>query len=98
MLELKNITICLKNEDRYIAENFSFTLHQGEKAVMIGEEGNGKSTLLKYIYQQNLVEDYCKCSGTVISKGKMAYLPQMMEESCSTLSLAEYFGAPCRYV
>ncbi len=91
MLELKNITICLKNEDRYIAENFSFTLHQGEKAVMIGEEGNGKSTLLKYIYQQSLVENYCRCSGTVISKGKMAYLPQMMEESCGTLSLAEYF-------
>ena len=92
MLELKNITICLKNDDRLITDNFSFTLNYGEKAVIIGEEGNGKSTLLKYIYQPDLVEEYCRCSGNVITKGKLAYLPQMMEESCYGLSLAEYFG------
>ena len=89
MLELKNITIRLKNDERYITDNFSFTLNDGEKAVIIGEEGNGKSTLLKFIYQQSLIEEYCSCSGDVITKSKMAYLPQVMEES--TLSLTEYF-------
>lgn len=91
MLELKNITISLKNDGRYIVNDFSFTLNRGDKAVIIGEEGNGKSTLLKFIYEQDLVEKYCNCSGNVITKGKIAYLPQFMEESHNALSLAEYF-------
>ena len=45
MLQLKNITIHLKEDGRYITDNFSFTLNRGDKAVIIGEEGNGKSTL-----------------------------------------------------
>lgn len=92
MLELKNITIHLKKDGRCIADNFSFTLGRGEKAAIIGEEGNGKSTLLKYIYQQELVEPYCSYSGEVLKKGRAAYLPQFMEESAGALSLAEYFA------
>lgn len=96
MLELKNITITLKTDGRHVAEGFSFTLGRGDKAVIIGEEGNGKSTLLKYIYDPALVWDYCECSGEAAPKGRMAYLPQMMEESKYALSLAEYFG-DCPY-
>lgn len=92
MLELKNITISLKNDGRYITDNFSFTLNNGERAVIIGEEGNGKSTLLKFIYGQKLIETYCSCSGEVITKDKMAYLPQVLDEGCAVLSLAEYFA------
>lgn len=91
MLELKNITISLKKDGRCITDNFSFALNRGEKAVIIGEEGNGKSTLLKFIYDQSLTEAYCHCSGEVITKDKMAYLPQTMEDSCASLTLAEYF-------
>ncbi len=92
MLELRNITISLKKDDRCIVDNFSFSLSRGEKAVIIGEEGNGKSTLLKWIYQKELVKEYCNSSGEVIAKGKMAYLPQMMEEKICKLTLLEYFG------
>ena len=51
MLELRNITIHLKKDGRCIADDFCFTLKSGEKAAIIGEEGNGKSTLLKYVYE-----------------------------------------------
>ena len=98
MLELKNITVNLKNDGRYIADDFTFALNRGEKAVIIGEEGNGKSTLLKFIYERELVEEYCDCSGEVISKGKMAYLPQIMEADCGALSLAEYFESSEYYM
>ncbi len=98
MLELKNITICLKNDGRCIADAFSFTLNRGEKAVLIGEEGNGKSTLLKFIYGQRLISHYCDCSGDVIAKGKTAYLPQIMDERCYPLSLAQYFEASEYYM
>ncbi len=92
MLELKNITISLKKDDRVLTDHFSFTLLPGDKAVIIGEEGNGKSTLLQFIYQKRLIEDYCNCSGNVISKAKLAYLPQTMDAGCNPLSLAEYFA------
>lgn len=91
MLELKNVTICLKNDGRTLVDDFSFALNRGDKAVIIGEEGNGKSTLLKYIYQRQLIDGYCDCEGDVTAKGKTAYLPQTMEED-GVLSLAEYFG------
>lgn len=78
MLELRNITISLKNDGRIITDDFSFTLDHREKAVIIGEEGNGKSTLLKFIYQRELIEKYCDCSGGEKVKVQLARL--LMDE------------------
>ena len=61
MLELKNVYINLISDSRQIVENFSFALNRGDKAVIIGEEGNGKSTLLKYIYDEKLI-GYCNAA------------------------------------
>lgn len=91
MLELKNINIALKKDGRQIVSDFSFSLNRGDKAVIIGEEGNGKSTLLKYIYNPVLTEDYCDSSGEIIKKGKLAYLPQMIDSRYNNCSIAEYF-------
>ena len=44
---------------------------------MIGEEGNGKSTLMKWIYDPELVEDYIEYSGEKVINGeRLGYLPQ----------------------
>ncbi len=91
MLELNNISLYLKQDDRALAENFSFTLGRGDKAVLIGEEGNGKSTLLKAVYDRCLVEAYCDFSGKIIARGKLAYLPQAMGEELRKRPVAEYF-------
>ena len=77
MLELLNITIDLTQDNRKLTDNFSFSLMPGDKAVIIGEEGNGKSTLLKYIYDPSLTESYCEVSGKVIKRGRTGYLSQM---------------------
>ena len=91
MLELRNISLYLKRDDRALAEDFSFTLGRGDKAVLIGEEGNGKSTLLKAVYDRSLVEGYCAFSGEVTAHGKMAYLPQMMGEELKSRTVAGFF-------
>ncbi len=57
MFQIKNVTIVHRKDLRTLAEDFSFVLNPGDKAVMIGEEGNGKSTLLKWIYDPELVAD-----------------------------------------
>ena len=91
MLELKDLSIYLKKDGRALLEDFSFTLEKGDRAVVIGEEGNGKSTLLKAIVDPRLIEDYCEVSGFVRVRGRLGWLPQMMEESLAGLTLEEYF-------
>ena len=46
MLQVKNLNIYHKKDLRPLAANLSFTLNDGDRAAIIGEEGNGKSTLL----------------------------------------------------
>ena len=63
MLQIKNLSITHKKDLRVILNDFSCVLNDGDKAVIIGEEGNGKSTLLKWIYDEKLVDDYCETEG-----------------------------------
>ena len=98
MLELKDICLQMKADGRMLADGFSFTLGRGDKAVIIGEEGNGKSTLLKFIYDRSLTESYCDCSGTVIARGRIAWLSQLMDEDLSGVTLAEFFGGTEYYL
>ena len=77
---------------RKIIENLNYTLKSGVKCAVIGEEGDGKSTLLKYIYDKNSISNYCTASGQVIKRGKLCYLSQFSEEKDSSLSVAEYLS------
>lgn len=56
-------------------EKFNLVLNKGDKAVIIGEEGNGKSTLIKWLYDPMLVEDYVEKEGTPVN-----YLDQSGEK------------------
>lgn len=91
MLEIKNLSLALRADGRPLAQNFSFTLNRGDKAVLIGEEGNGKSTLLKYLYNPALVEPYCEGTGQVLCRGRAAYLPQLPEPALLGQTVAQLF-------
>ena len=81
MLQVKHLTLTHRKDLRTLAEDFSFVLNNGDKAVVIGEEGNGKSTLLKWIYDPGMVEDYCEWSGEIAGDpGPMGYLAQDLSE------------------
>ena len=55
MLQIKNLTITHRKDLRTMLEDFQLVLNDGDKAVIIGEEGDGKSTLLKWIFDPALV-------------------------------------------
>ena len=58
MIEIKNLSI--KVNDRYLVKNLSLNLNRNDKLAIIGEEGNGKSTLLKCIINKcNYAEITC---------------------------------------
>lgn len=82
MLQVKNLTITHKKDLRTILSDFNFVLNDGDRAVIIGEEGNGKSTLLKLIYNPQLVEDYVEYSGEVLrGQQKLGYIAQELSEA-----------------
>lgn len=92
MLQIKNLTILHKKDFRVILENFSCVLNDGDKAVIIGEEGNGKSTLLQWIYCPESVEGYCEATGERMIQGeKLGYLPQELPVGDWDKSIYEYF-------
>ena len=82
MLQINHLTISHKKDLRTILEDFSFVLNRGDKAVLVGEEGNGKSTLLRWIYDPALIEDYAEARGIRNVQGEiLAYLPQELPEA-----------------
>ncbi len=74
MLQIKNLNITHKKDLRVLLQDFSCVLNDGDKAVIIGEEGDGKSTLLKWIYTPELIEEYAEAAGERIVNGeRLAY-------------------------
>ncbi|MBR5065654.1 MAG: ABC-F family ATP-binding cassette domain-containing protein [Oscillospiraceae bacterium] len=93
MLQIKDIELIHSRDLTVMVRDLSCTFNSGDKAVIIGEEGEGKSTLLKYIYDPALVEDYAECSGEVLMTGeKAAYLPQTLPEDLRDAAVDEYLG------
>lgn len=91
MLNIKNLSIYHKKDLKPIVENFSFTLNNEiRKFAIIGEEGNGKSTLLKAIVNPELVESYVEISGDISVKNEIiGYLPQSVGNGWNELSAQE---------
>lgn len=68
-------------------------LNDGDKAVIIGEEGNGKSTLMKWIYNPSLVENYIEADGErIMGHERLGYLPQEMLDEDKEKTIYEYFS------
>lgn len=89
MLEVRNLAIHIDKENRTIIDNLSFTLNRGDKFAVIGLEGNGKSTLLKAIYNPQSL-DYCDVKGVINIKGKVGYLPQTILEEWYDVPVYDY--------
>ena len=54
MLQIRDLTVTMKKDLRDLLRGFTFALNPGDKAAIIGEEGNGKSTLLKLILREEV--------------------------------------------
>ncbi|MBO5070687.1 MAG: ABC-F family ATP-binding cassette domain-containing protein, partial [Roseburia sp.] len=93
MIQIKNLTITHRKDLRTIVNDFSMVLNEGDKAALIGEEGNGKSTLLKLIYDETLVEDYVEYTGEIIKNGaRIGYLAQELAAAQKEMTIYEFFS------
>lgn len=94
MIQLNNVSIYVTESGRALVDGISFTLNPRDRTVIIGEEGNGKSTLLKLIADPALIEDHAEYTGT-ISRGRhrIGYLAQETTAAELSMRIPEYVGA-----
>lgn len=93
MIQIKNLTLTHKKDLREILTDFNLVLNKGDKAVIIGEEGNGKSTLMKWIVNPEYIEDYIEADGELIKGNEIfGYLPQELSEEDKSRTVYDYFS------
>ena len=92
MLQIRHLTITHLKDLKDLVNDLSLTVNTSDKIAIIGEEGNGKSTLLKLLMNDALISDYVSYTGEIQkSYNRYAYLPQTLPENERKLSLNDYF-------
>jgi len=91
MLELRDLTIETIN-GKPLVSNLDLVLNEDDKMAVIGEEGNGKSTLLKAMHNSKEIEKYCYLSGEVLKNDLIiGYLEQSLNTNWDKSYVYEYF-------
>lgn len=90
MIKINHLTITQSKDLRDFVSDLSMTIQDGEKVAIIGEEGNGKSTLLKILMGEALSDFTIK--GDIQSDYQsIAYIPQKLPEDLKNRTLHDYF-------
>ena len=93
MFDIINLNIYLNKNGRKIVENLSFSAGKNDKIAIIGEEGNGKSTIIKAIAGDASIYDYATVTGKWNNKKLVVgYLPQSLSSEVLNLTVIEYFA------
>ena len=90
MIKINQLTITQNKDLRGLISDLNITIQDGEKVAIIGEEGNGKSTLLKTLMGERL-EDFTIRGDIQSDLQALAYIPQHLPEELKKKSLQDYF-------
>ena len=90
MIKINHLTITQNKDLRDLVSDLNITIQDGEKVAIIGEEGNGKSTLLRTLMGERLADFSIR--GEIQSDlQSLAYIPQHLPEELNKKSLQDYF-------
>ncbi len=93
MIQLKHLNITMKKDLRPLVRDLDLTLGPGDKIAVIGEEGNGKSTLLKVLADPEAAEEYVQWSGTLRLDGAvLGVLEQEVSPRDAARPVLDYCG------
>ena len=90
MIKINHLTITQNKDLRDLISDLNITIQDGEKVAIIGEEGNGKSTLLKTLMGERL-EDFTIRGDIQSDLQSLAHIPQHLPEKLKKKSLQDYF-------
>lgn len=88
-MQIKNLTIRLKKDGRTIIDNLTFSINDSDRLALIGEEGNGKSSLLKAITNYDELLSYAEISGEISRDETIAMVPQIATSDVLYKSLSD---------
>lgn len=91
MLEVNNLSIKDIKGNRFLVKDLSFVVNPGDKVAIIGEEGNGKTTLLRAIFKDEKINDTFEITGSIKTKGKIKFLRQFFSEEWLNESVESFF-------
>lgn len=96
MLRASHLTLVDEQHERTLVKDLSFLVTPGDKIAVIGEEGNGKSSLLKVLLGER--PPHLAISGTIEKEGRVGYLEQDIrgrwgDDNVVDFLLAEHPGA-----
>ncbi|MGO4937327.1 ATP-binding cassette domain-containing protein [Fundicoccus sp. Sow4_H7] len=91
MLQINHLSISHTKSLNPLIKDLSFTINPGDKIAVIGEEGNGKSTLLKWIMQDKNLDNHFIIEGQMINHfSRLTYLPQSLPSQLENLTIEDY--------
>lgn len=91
MLSVRKLSVTHQKDLRELVHDLSFTVSRGDRLALIGEEGNGKSTILKLIAAPEEALAYCTYTGDICFAGeKLGYLPQEVPQSKRDMSACDF--------
>ena len=90
MIKINHLTITQNKDLRDLVSDLNINIQDGEKVAIIGEEGNGKSTLLRTLMGERLADFSIR--GEIQSDlQSLAYIPQKLPEDLKKKTLHDYF-------
>lgn len=91
MLQLEKLTITHQKDLQDLVRDLDLVLNPGEKLAIIGEEGTGKSSLIKAIVAPQMLSSYAHLAGTITNHfHQFGYLPQALENEELQLTVMDF--------
>ena len=99
MLQLEKLTITHQKDLQDLVRDLDLVLNPGEKLAIIGEEGTGKSSLIKAIVAPEMLSSYAQLSGNITNHfHQFGYLPQALEKEDLQLTVMDFLYRDLDYV
>jgi ATPase subunit of ABC transporter with duplicated ATPase domains len=92
MIQVNHLSITNSKEDRDLIHDLSFVVNEGDKIALIGEEGNGKTSILKVLAGIPLPN--FEVEGAIHLDSPIGYLEQNIAEVWQGVNVVDYFLLP----
>ncbi|MBM7643310.1 ATP-binding cassette domain-containing protein [Streptococcus loxodontisalivarius] len=91
MLQIKQFTLEQIADAKRLIDNLNLTIARGEKCAIIGEEGTGKSSLLRAIANAESLSNYANIGGQISCQASaIAYLSQELDPELTQVSCQDF--------